>query len=360
MKNIRLTLLATIVWMLFVTINQAFGQTCTTEVEGTKTLSSLIWYSEDGGTCPPMSPYTGDIVINGPGNLDTIIIDVNFEMTGTLTMNGLGNPTVRINEGITLTVNGDIFCMHPNSTIDVYGTLNVAGTMQLKNNCFFCGPGVININDILIKNNGSCDEFIELNAVTCEAKNNDFCVDCIDGVLAVEMVEFSGKALDDGISLQWLVEEQGENAFYSLERSEDAVESWNYVAEIPNVTGKGQYTYFDPSPDIGVNYYKLSQTDIDGSTAMLAMIAVEHKRPGTMKVWSNGMNLTVQSFEPTGIHEITISDLSGRIHNVESLLIGEGEETHLSLDQLSSGFYVIVIEYKGGFHAGKVILTDGT
>lgn len=360
MKNTRVTLLATIVWMLFITIDQAFGQTCTAEVEGTQTLSSLIWYSEDGGTCPPMSPYTGNIIIEGPANKDTLIIDVNFEMTGILTINGVGNPIVRINEGIIMTVNGNIVCMHPNSTIDIYGTLNVNGTMELKNNCYFCGPGVANINDISIKNNGSCDGLVQVYATTCEAKNNEFCIDCIEGPLAVTMINFKGQEVDNGIQLRWEVEDQGENAFYSLERSQYGFESWNDVVEIPNATDRKQYSYFDPSPDIGVNYYKLSQTDLDGSTAMLAMIAVEHKQLGKMKVWSNGMSLTVQSFEPAGIHEITITDLSGRIHDVESVLTGNGEETQLSLDRLTSGFYVIIVEYKGGFHAGKVVLTDGT
>lgn len=339
-------------------LQSASSQVCIADMAGTQRLSDLNWYSEGGGICPPASPYTGNVAINGPGNNDTLFIDVDFEMTGTLTMNGLGNAVICIEEGVTLTVHGDIVCMHPNTTIDLRGTLNVInGALELKNNCFLCGTGVAYIETLSVKNNGSCDGLVEIHAASCEAKNNDFCPDCMAAPLAVSLIGFSASPLKEGVELTWEVADQGENAFYTIERS-NGFTPWKLIRNIENEDGKSKYAVVDAMPETGINHYRLSQTDQNDSRHHLSLVSIYYQGETEMKVTAYDGELTVVSFEPMEMHEVSVYDLRGRQYACEIAFIGQGMLYRMDLSRLPYGIYIVKVEYPFGSYSKKIVLTD--
>jgi hypothetical protein len=95
--------------------------------------------------------------------------------------------------------------------------------------------------------------------------------------LPVTIISFSGVAVPRGIQLNWNTSSEINNDYFTLEHSADGI---NYEA-VDNVDGSGntsrtvQYTYVDESPVGGVNYYRLSQTDFDGSQRTFEPISVE-------------------------------------------------------------------------------------
>lgn len=356
-KSFLTRILATLLLMGFI-FPSATSQTCIADMTGTQRLSDLSWTSDDGGTCPPVSPYAGDLLINGPGNRDTLFINMDFEMTGTLTLNGLGNAIICIEEGATLTVFGDVVCMHPNMTIDLRGTLNVHdGMLEMKNNCFLCGTGIADIDSLCVKNNGTCDGLVEIHAGYCEAKNNEFCPDCMAVPLSVSLIDFSARELKEGIELSWKVADQGENSFYTVERS-NGFTTWKLIRNVENSEGRANYSIIDPMPDIGVNHYRLSQTDKNGTSDHLSLVSVHYRGGDDMKIIAYDGRLTVQSFEAMEIHEVTIYDLRGSQHFSEITYMGNGLQYQMDISHLPFGIYIVKVEYPSGYYSRKIILTD--
>ena len=102
------------------------------------------------------------------------------------------------------------------------------------------------------------------------------------GALPISLVSFSGEISNgNSIKLEWVVASQVNNDYFTIEHSNNLNE-WE---EIGLVYGDGNtnqilnYYLFDESPDIGNNYYKLSQTDYDGTTKSFNPIEVTVKSP---------------------------------------------------------------------------------
>lgn len=146
--------------------------------------------------------------------------------------------------------------------------------------------------------------------------------------LPVELTKYSGAAQRDGILLEWETATERNNDFFTLERAPDAV-TFRSLAKIP---GSGhalqpiQYQFFDPKPLPGLNYYRLRQTDFDGSIAMLGMVAVSFGSAASdlevfpNPVSGNSMQVHWRGRElPGEFLELTLTDLPGRVVRRETV-----------------------------------------
>ncbi len=90
------------------------------------------------------------------------------------------------------------------------------------------------------------------------------------------IINFTATAVPQGVQLQWNTSSEINNDYFTLERSADGI---NYEA-VDNIDGSGntsqtvEYHYVDESPATGVNYYRLCQTDFDGSQKTFESISV--------------------------------------------------------------------------------------
>jgi hypothetical protein len=87
-------------------------------------------------------------------------------------------------------------------------------------------------------------------------------------VLPVELSKFEGIKTEDGNILYWQTESETNSAYFTLERSTDG-KTWETI-DIETSAGNSNsaltYSFTDTHFRNQVNYYRLSQTDIDGST----------------------------------------------------------------------------------------------
>ena len=87
--------------------------------------------------------------------------------------------------------------------------------------------------------------------------------------LPVELLYFEAEVLQGGVMLKWATASETNSDYYSLFRSIDAY-SWEQIAEIPAAGNSNmllEYKYFDPSLFYDISYYRLKQTDFDGTIA---------------------------------------------------------------------------------------------
>lgn len=87
--------------------------------------------------------------------------------------------------------------------------------------------------------------------------------------LPIQLVSFDAvlDATNQGVSINWITETEMNNDFFSVERSDNGVDFY----ELMEVDGAGTsmtsnyYYSFDPYPFPGISYYRLKQTDFDGT-----------------------------------------------------------------------------------------------
>lgn len=177
------------------------------------------------------------------------------------------------------------------------------------------------------------------------AANTEYYIELVSGAsdgcspLPISLLDFSGEIQDNKIELNWTTLSERENDYYTIYRSQDAV-NWEEIAQMDgagNASDTRYYTSIDQNPLPGVSYYKLKQTDFNGDFEEFDPISIAFEgKTNELYVFPNpsstGFNLRIELNE---IEEglFNIQDLNGKI-----IL----EETH----KLSIGDNLISLEGK--------------
>ncbi len=97
-------------------------------------------------------------------------------------------------------------------------------------------------------------------------------------VLPIELTSFTGAVVSSGNWLQWTTASELNNAYFTVEKSADAIT----FSELQKVNGAGttsethNYEAYDFNPVKGINYYRLRQTDFNGKYDYSPMIALNN------------------------------------------------------------------------------------
>ncbi|MBI3511584.1 MAG: T9SS type A sorting domain-containing protein [Bacteroidetes bacterium] len=108
--------------------------------------------------------------------------------------------------------------------------------------------------------------------------------------LPVVMMNFSGNCENNFVNLAWTTASETNNHFFTLERSIDGI-NFESVVTIPGHGTSSQvhaYAWVDENSVSSVAYYRLKQTDYNGSTEVLGIISVEScGNPTTVLLYPN-------------------------------------------------------------------------
>ena len=171
--------------------------------------------------------------------------------------------------------------------------------------------------------------------------------------LPVELLSFTADAHENETVLRWVTETEINNDYFTLERGKNE----NDFQKIAQVEGAGnssslrEYSYSDPFPENGITYYRLSQTDFDGTINHSKTIACR-KNNTTVLSWNylpDSKTITILFREQPGNHTfIRLIDLQGRtIYHSESI---QEKELVISTWQFPQGIYALEIE-ADNFHS---------
>jgi hypothetical protein len=204
----------------------------------------------------------------------------------------------------------------------------------------------------LIAYANSCDVNIQFVNITGSSYMSDIGLDNIDyslkTTLPIELLNFNATALNnDQVKLDWQTASEINNDYFTIERSENGL-IWK---ELPIVNGAGNssqilnYNIIDQNPHSEVSYYKLKQTDYDGSFEYSKVVSVNliSKQEASVFIYPNPTSgiLTIKG-DASELEELFISNVLGQ--NVISLLnIISRKENHIIIDlsNLKKGFYTV-------------------
>jgi hypothetical protein len=177
---------------------------------------------------------------------------------------------------------------------------------------------------------------------------------CSDNVsLPITLVSFTAKATAEGVELKWVTAKEENNAFFTIERSADA-RNFSGVQEIKgavNSTHLKNYQALDQAA-VGTHYYRLRQTDINGTSTVSKMVSVEVKTTAkaadqvakNFKMYPNpasaGDELNLELGEETAM--ISLMDKEGNI--LASQQTDNSPTAQLRLGQITPGLYFVKVQ----------------
>lgn len=168
-----------------------------------------------------------------------------------------------------------------------------------------------------------------------------------DGVLAVQSIDFSAKAMSDSeVLLEW--KSQGINIEeYTIQKSADPI-TWENMETVV-ATHRSSFQLIDAEPLVGDNYYRLAWTD-EGTTTMSysSVQWVNMDDYGrTIRVFPNPVGDELQiAFSSTtaATTPLRIYNTLGQTMRTDYIQHGQAEVIHhISVDDLEAGIYFVQV-----------------
>jgi len=160
--------------------------------------------------------------------------------------------------------------------------------------------------------------------------------------LPIELLNFNAIECGKDVCIDWSTATELNNDYFSIERSVDA-ENW---IQIKKVKGAGtsqrtlNYTAMDYEPLPGVSYYRLKQTDFDGSFNYSKVEAVEFKDEIVVGIYPNPSTGKLNISNCKNYHKVIVVDMLGKMIFTSEIT---KDATVLDLSQLSSGEYFVTL-----------------
>jgi hypothetical protein len=183
----------------------------------------------------------------------------------------------------------------------------------------------------------------------------------------VELISFDGQVNDEVIELKWSTTWEENNDYFTIEKSANGL---NYL-ELATIDGSGStelisdYSYIDPLPFKGNNYYRLSQTDFDGAYEVFKPIMINYEKEGAMlKIYPNPVtdgyvNLMVNPDLLKGENNntyINLRSITGEVVH-QQLISTNTLGNKITLDQrIASGTYILELHSPYGESSKKIIV----
>ncbi len=172
--------------------------------------------------------------------------------------------------------------------------------------------------------------------------------------LPIELAFFKAKANSESVLVEWKTASELNNDYFTVERSQDG-RVFTPIERIPgagNTTETKSYQYEDKKPIDGTSYYRLRQTDYDGTTKSFEPVSVKiESTKEELEIRSFGPNpfsdgITLEVYSPVaGDLTIEIYSLSGNLVHTGSMSAWSGVNTFRisSLDNLTPAMYILVL-----------------
>lgn len=136
-------------------------------------------------------------------------------------------------------------------------------------------------------------------------------------ILPVTLVNFNAFADGNSVKVTWKTESELNSDYFTIERSKDGkqFEEIGKVNAAGNSSEEKEYALYDENPYRGKSYYRLVETDRNGTSTYSAVVAVDFQNENSINVYPNPaadyLNITLlNNKEQESI--IAIKDILGR------------------------------------------------
>jgi hypothetical protein len=171
--------------------------------------------------------------------------------------------------------------------------------------------------------------------------------------LPIELLYFDAKPVNNTVDLTWATVTETNNKFFTIEKSKNGVDFeflQNINSEALNGNSKTTLNYrtYDLNPYTGVNYYRLKQTDYNGSFKYANIVQVNFDKKSFVSVFPNpaSNNLFINVSSDYDNASVKFMDALGR--EVLSQNINSSNVNTINTGSLSPGIYYVNIDNGSG------------
>lgn len=161
--------------------------------------------------------------------------------------------------------------------------------------------------------------------------------------LPVELITFTAERAGSTVMLSWTTATETNSSHFTVERATlgTSFEDLGTVPAKGNSDHLNHYTFVDPAPLDGVNYYRLRQTDLDGSEEFSGVVAVKFNHPAFVKLVPNpaAEQVEVLNGQRAGVIHLNIFSTTGRLLRSQAF---DGQP--IQLQGLPPGIYLVELE----------------
>lgn len=172
----------------------------------------------------------------------------------------------------------------------------------------------------------------------------------ITAPLPIELLSFTAQLAGSGVDLHWVTLSERNNAYFTVSRSGDGWEFQELLQHegAGDAMGRTDHSDVDERPLSGWNYYRLRQTDHDGSSSESGTVAVFVKNNTTsLTLYPNpAMEVVTVAGLSDERMVLRVVDAMGRTVLTSSADTDAAQVT-MNVAQLASGRYMLVAEGAG-------------
>ncbi len=165
--------------------------------------------------------------------------------------------------------------------------------------------------------------------------------------LPVEIIDFNVNAAISNVELKWSTASETNNDFFTIQKSQNGGD-WIDVAEIGgagNSTMELRYSATDNAPFNGISYYRLMQTDFDGTHSYSDIKVVKYNGIdyAQISIFPNPTEnrITIQGGELEINYVQIFNSVGQKVTRDTHVLKSSSRETVIDLSSLPSGIYSI-------------------
>lgn len=185
--------------------------------------------------------------------------------------------------------------------------------------------------------------------------------------LPITLVKFEAMNTGNTIDITWVTASETNNDFFTIEKSKDAV----HFETVSSLDGAGNsssvlnYYLKDYQPFDGLSYYRLSQTDLDGTTTHSHLIEATFNRKAdfSFKIYPNpndGVCINLDMIASKGeVTKLMMTDFNGKEIYSKEISISSAEEnvyTFCSEERLLPGIYFVKVIASQKEYTKKVVV----
>ena len=182
--------------------------------------------------------------------------------------------------------------------------------------------------------------------------------------LPIELISFDAIMNDRQVDITWTTATESNNDYYTIEKSKDGI---NFeISSIVDAAGNSQsiinYKDIDPKPYQGISYYRLKQTDFNGTYTYSKIVAVNYSLSDDgMSVFPNPtageLNINIKDIEGKEVL-VVIRDMMGKECFTKVILSQENQQL-IAVDsehKLAAGVYIVTASSSNKLYSKKIIV----
>ncbi len=187
-----------------------------------------------------------------------------------------------------------------------------------------------------------------------------------DEPLSVELLDFEANCENDRALIKWSTASEQNSDYFTVESSSDG-QFWKTVEEVPaagNSSSVINYSVYDENAKNGINYYRVTETDINGTESTFGPVSANcgsnaFEIVNVLNDYSSSGQLDViVNTSEDKLTDIRIIDMAGKlVYERPNEMIQEGVSTiTLNKGDLAMGVYFIAIQSSDEVLTKKIVL----